>query len=855
MVTASTTALTVGQFELKQYQELGLNRLSAFLTELKTHQGNCADAWFQYCFKHHPQPQFTPWKERRDGLGNSIGHGCLMLPTGGGKTLVGALAVDKIQHELLGKGRGLVLWVVPSETIYRQTLKQFRNVSSPLHQVFKACAGGVSPKILEKTDRFTPQDLQESLCVMIITLQSFNVGTKAKEARKVYNPNSLYTSFFPKADDVLGHQQLKQVVTNLDIFAESDYAVFIRDWAEYPEVKASLANVFRLVQPLVVVDECHKTKTMKALENINTFNPSFILELSATPFNSNIVFQAHGRDLWREQMIKLPVHLDGWQGISWQQCLKQAYEKRRELEEHAEEIRYNYGTYIRPIMLIRVQRTGKDQLEAGYIHANDVEQWLLQQGVNPAEIAKRSSEEDDLGGIDLLSDTCSIRFIITKDALREGWDCPFAYVLCNLDNTRTDVSMVQMLGRILRQPNAKRIEPKAELNEAFVYCHNADVATLTNTIVEGLEKQGFGDIKKALIKESDGGAKVKKRIQRRECFTLEEVLLPTVLFHPRKAFNNPALPASLPLNWKEHLLPQVKFTALAVDVPTLVERHNFAHQDASLIGYGLGKKGNPQALEALQTRLNLNYLAPEKPTAIALYRQLYPIIPSAFIAHQLLGNHIHRIQEAHMPFDVMAGIKNEYQRQIFAQSEALFRQWLAEGVISFELVEQHAGKQSEAFRLGASYDVSLAEAEPTELSFENSLYTPMLADFFNGAETEVAGYLDRETSVKWWHRLFARQTSEYKLQGWQDRAIYPDFLVKKTLNPATGEGQYLLLETKGEQLLGNEDTRYKQTLLEILAQQYQVVGSLKTPRHMASLVLALEGGWKTELNTLLTVSV
>lgn len=63
--------------------------------------------------------------------------------------------------------------------------------------------------------------------------------------------------------------------------------------------------------------------------------------------------------------------------------------------------------------------------------------------------------EDELSVHDLMADTCPVRFLITKAALQEGWDCPFAYVLAVLDVTTAPTALTQMIGRILRQPHAE----------------------------------------------------------------------------------------------------------------------------------------------------------------------------------------------------------------------------------------------------------------------------------------------------------------------------------------------------------------------------------------------------------------
>ena len=96
-------------------------------------------------------------------------------------------------------------------------------------------------------------------------------------------------------------------------------------------------------------------------------------------------------------------------------------------------------------------------------------------------------------GDDLLSPSCAVRVIITKDALREGWDCPFAYVLAILSKGTATTALTQMIGRVLRQPQAMRtrIEP---LDEAHVFCTDVSVGEAVEDLKRGLEEEGMGDL-------------------------------------------------------------------------------------------------------------------------------------------------------------------------------------------------------------------------------------------------------------------------------------------------------------------------------------------------------------------------
>ena len=80
---------------------------------------------------------------------------------------------------------------------------------------------------------------------------------------------------------------------------------------------------------------------------------------------------------------------------------------------------------------------------------------------------------DDMGG--LMVRDCPMRYIITKQALQEGWDCSFAYVLTILTNPHSKTAMTQLVGRILRQPYARKTHVPA-LDESYVYCFQRDEA-------------------------------------------------------------------------------------------------------------------------------------------------------------------------------------------------------------------------------------------------------------------------------------------------------------------------------------------------------------------------------------------
>jgi len=140
-------------------------------------------------------------------------------------------------------------------------------------------------------------------------------------------------------------------------------------------------------------------------------------------------------ELKREEMIKLDLHINNKESTRWQNTMLASKVKRDALEVAAKKYEANTGNYIRPICLVQVERTGKDQRGSGLIHAEDVREFLIRDcGIAPDEVAVKSSDKDDIEGLNLFARNCPIRYIITKQALQEGWDCAFAYVLTILTN-------------------------------------------------------------------------------------------------------------------------------------------------------------------------------------------------------------------------------------------------------------------------------------------------------------------------------------------------------------------------------------------------------------------------------------
>ena len=73
-----------------------------------------------------------------------------------------------------------------------------------------------------------------------------------------------------------------------------------------------------------------------------------------------------------------------------------------------------------------------------------------------SKIAIATGDQRELDGIDLFDRTCPIEYVITIEALKEGWDCSFAYIFCSVSRIQSATDVEQLLGRVLRMPYAKQ---------------------------------------------------------------------------------------------------------------------------------------------------------------------------------------------------------------------------------------------------------------------------------------------------------------------------------------------------------------------------------------------------------------
>lgn len=784
---------------------------------------------------------------RESASGEPIPHVCLKVPTGGGKTLLG---VEAIRH--LKLGTGFVLWLVPTKAIYTQTWDAFRNKEHPYRQILERASGG-RVKLLQKDDRFTKQDIENHLCVMLLMLPAAN-RNRNKEFLKIFRDSSGYASFFPVEDDVREHQALSEKHPDLET-AEDDQIAQPR-FARNPKdtlIKQSLFNVLKLLRPTVILDEAHKAygspdmvRNKGFVEAVNRLNPRFVLELSATPKLgiSNILVNVSGLALKEEEMIKLPIQLRNFPNSDWRYTLAQTKEERDRLEEVAKRFQQAEDRYIRPIAVIRVDRTGKNQSDGVKVHAEDAREELIDAlGVPAEQIKVKSSEQNELAGIDLMSPFCPVRYIITKDALKEGWDCPFAYLLALLDNTTAATAMTQLIGRVMRQPYA-RVTNQPELDSCYIFCYNQKVEAAVANVKKGLEAEGLTGLGDFV--EGTGVERVQRTIGRKQGYRDVDIFLPRVLHKQGRKWRE--------LNYERDILSAIDWHQLGPVAPInlseeaqLQEIRATIHlQDEAVID----KKLQESAAHNLEVAFFVRRLGNVLPNPWHAAR----IVKATLAAYHEEGVdeetvYTHRLYLSEY-------LKRRLHARIDKLAEIVFKEKLESRKIQFNL--QADGVLN--YEMEKTLVVSLApEAKPMTHPhgdpLQQNLFEKVFEAEFNNLETDFALYLDKQNAIQWWHRIAAKQG--YFLQGWRRDRVYPDFIACLQRSE-TGPQRLCLFETKGQHLEGNSDTTYKQKLIETLEESYRNATqhgmmNITAPNNKTmSFRMLFEDSWRETVNETIT---
>jgi len=736
--------------------------------KLKRYQQNAVDTLDQFLDlskKLKPRYAFT---EITDNLYNHEWFGevpfvCVRIPTGGGKTIVGCKMVERImatalQHKM---DTGIVMWFVPSDAIKTQTLKKFKDpkdwhyetLNKSFDTKFKVFSN-------EEALTITPEDARNNLCIIVASLDAFRKDASIQKKYKVYKENGSLMDHF---------QNLKD-----DSMLEKDSAKTVIN---------SLANVIRKYNPLIVIDEGHHTQTDLSVDMLKGLNPSFIIEFTATPRDgSNILVDTSASELKLEEMVKIPIVLEN--RSQWKQLVEDGLNKRDELEKRTKKLK---GEYIRPIALLQAQPKSKVR---STITIEQLKQMLLDKGIPEEQIKTKISGLDELEGIDLFDKKCPVRYILTVSALTEGWDCSNAYVLISVANLGAKVAVEQIIGRVIRMPNASRKDDEA-LNRSYVFTSAANFNEAAKKVIGGLEKNGYSKsdfVSVSAEAEYSDPLEAKKAIKK-------DLKVPMVALGGEKLSFEDLLGEDFKLAKQNADFDfKIHFDLDGQATIDITEDSEWLQGKQLSLPYQYldGEHSIDELVTWLAKKLRFPMVDPEDKTIFiekavqAQIKKHKRTLPELSVNRYLLAD---RLGIA------ITEILEVYTKKVFA--ELLTKKKLS--TASFE-----------------AFPESIALKSPVPKVFNKNLYERI--DRINGEERGFVERIDLGAldNVEFWVRS-REKVDPFYIQGWRKGKFYPDFVA------VTKKGSIVALEWKGEDRLDNPDTTYKQAI----AKEWEKLGKGK----------------------------
>jgi len=230
---------------------------------------------------------------------------------------------------------------------------------------------------------------------------------------------------------------------------------------------------------ILIIDESHTNATSERAQELRQIiSADLVMEMSATPklmptvadlFETKAGFvKVNPKDVIEEGMIKKELIINEdiekiakSEEDSQTAVLEASYRKRLELKKAFEK----EGSNINPLVLVQIPTA-----EAGEQKIEAVKKFLSGKGITEKNgrmaiwLAEQKSDT-----IDWISEPNNeIEFLIFKQAIDTGWDCPRAHILVKFRETHNIVFEIQTVGRILRMPEQKHYGNEA-LNRGYIY--------------------------------------------------------------------------------------------------------------------------------------------------------------------------------------------------------------------------------------------------------------------------------------------------------------------------------------------------------------------------------------------------
>ena len=269
---------------------------------------------------------------------------------------------------------------------------------------------------------------------------------------------------------------------------------------------------------ITIIDEEHLNNTAKADDVLNAFAAEKEIRVSATTKKNPMAeyYEIPEEEVINSGLITKALYINPDIDIDQVDdlesealyLLQKADDKRKEIKN--EYIKNNED--INPLVIIqfpdmstRMIETVEEMLDGlGYNYKNKlVAKWLSEGQINTYNLEENNAQPN---------------FLIMKQAISTGWDCPRAKILVKLRENMSENFEIQTLGRIRRMPKAKHYD-----NELLDYCY---LYTFDEKYKERVLQGGNSfEVKRLFLKDKCKSFELVKQYRNNDYNAIDEVLV------------------------------------------------------------------------------------------------------------------------------------------------------------------------------------------------------------------------------------------------------------------------------------------------------------------------------------------
>lgn len=526
---------------------------------------------------------------------------------------------------------------------------------------------------------------------------------------------------------------------------------------------------------IVIVDEEHRNKTEKAENITNLFNPEYIVRVSATTKRNDEAYniKINEMEVINSGLITKSLYIN--QGIEnnivlndeIEYLLKLAINKRREIRNACTENGISYN----PLVIIQLPSMSEDLIE-------QIEQYLGKEGFTYDNgllaiwLADRKENIEDIS-----ENNAKQCFLIMKQAISTGWDCPRAKVLVKIRENMHEDFEIQTLGRIRRMPEAKHYGNEV-LDNCYLYTFDDEY---TESVKHELGRHA-SNVKSLFVKDEFRNFKLYKEIKNTDADN----------FAPREAFQaiyeyftkeydlttvdeNKEKLSKKGYNFNQNITNDV-LQGNAIEI----NKKNFTKSEKIRIQSTVDTYKN-----GLDLRHSINVIASK---IGMIYQYLSPILQRLFLGNVEFSQKILKLNkkefyafiinnERKLEYDILDAVIQKREQRVKLQTE-------------FKKVEEFRFPE----RITVKYDKK--DQSLKEMS-KNVYYGYPSTTLKSQSESKFEKYCEQSDKVKFWYKngessddFFSIVYLDKMNKAW---TFYPDYIVGDTA------GNIWIIETKGGQ--------------------------------------------------------